>query len=568
MNTLQQLQDAAEDLKAMYSGRESLFNDMEAMYFMQWDEEAQTRRRMKNVKLTLSPDARNQLLGAVRLMTATDPIWKVRDRDSDDMADVADDIEQASAAMWDTAGRISGIPIHHDVILSGLLYDEAHIAIQPTWLLAEQFPNSARVKRAAKRTPYLFEVYNPAECFARYDRYGMAEHLRYLSVRSDRVIRDYGEVAAKVLGDRVDRDIVFLSEYWTEDMHAIWIDGSDKPILLEEHGMDFIPIASTLVYGSPNLFQSNDYSAENHVNNPFLFTLRQSGLWERQNLALTVAYTMMFAIGANPMFVYKRNSPDKQVETDFSKPGGIVYIDQNETYEPLTRNIIDPAMAQLLSLADEKITDSTIYKQALGQPLSSGTPYSTVALLSQAGRLPLVSPQRRLSWLMGEAMSIAWRWMRNDKQAYKGRQMEVAPIDIPEDMEIECSLEISMPQDHLQAANIAGMLASGEDPMTSKEWARSNLLHIEQSSEEQRRIWSEQAAKMKQSLYFAQMAQMEQMKQQQAMQAAQQQAQPQPQPGQAPQQGTPMSGPMGGQLPPEMMAAGMQGPEVPPGEQA
>lgn len=540
----------AHDLQAQYASRNTLYDEMEEMFFMESSETSRMEQVMENVKITLSPDARNALLGAVRLLIATDPVFSMT-KDTNDIGDSTDKIEKFARTMWAASGKVNDCPIHYDAVLSGMLYSDVDIAIVSTQdLLSTATGRSAayraRIEDISNRTPYLFEVRNPRDCFPRWDRLGLAEHYRRVDTNVGEVRGAWGDMA-KGLELRRSTDKVTLCEYWDLEYHTVWLDGMSEPILHAPHNLPFIPIVAMVAEGSRSLFSRVDWQRQ-----PFLFGLAKSGLWSRQNLALTVMYTMAFAIGANPMFVYKRNQAGKTLDVSFDRPGGLISIEQGEEYAPLLRQVIDPSIRESLEIATQKGMESTIYRQALGEPLGGNAPYSMVALLSQAGRLPLISPQRKIGWAIGACMEIAFKWMRVEKgkerkSQYAGQVAELNRKEIPANIEIDALLDISMPQDELQAANIANILAQGDSPLVSQDWVRKNILKIEQGADMVKQIWGERAANILASRFF--------------MEQAQRMSAPQQQPmGQAGQ-------PMQGGLPPEMMAAGGQGPMPLPGQE-
>jgi hypothetical protein len=294
---------------------------------------------------------------------------------------------------------------------------------------------------------------------------------------------------------------------------CFWMDGYDKEIKYEPHGLPLIPIVAQTVEGS-RLFDGSDY----YNQEPFLYTLQQTNLVERQNLMLTTLYTMLFAIGANPMFVDFTINPDEAPEADFTEPGGVIHYRVGESRVPMAKQIIDPSLMQGWEISQDLEAQSTIYKQTLGEPLGSNAPYSMVALLSQSGRLPLIATQRKASWAIAEALEIALKWMKSDRitatAKYETYTAELAPQDIPDDVDIRVQLEIEMPTDKLQAANAANMLAQGESPMVSKRWTREQILNIGQSEDMDREIWAEKAADIFATKFFyEQLIQLAQLKQ-------------------------------------------------------
>ena len=95
---------------------------------------------------------------------------------------------------------------------------------------------------------------------------------------------------------------------------------------------------------------------------------------------------------------------------------------------------------------------------------------------------------------------------------------------------VEATLEMRMPQDNLQSANIA--TAMKQAGLVSDEWIQSKLLQIEQPEEMYEKIWSEQAAGAIVQAQIQTMVQQQMMKvqqQQMQMQQAQQQAMQPPQ---------------------------------------
>jgi len=555
------------ELKQGLSKRDSMCKAMEDLYFMEWDEEAKVSRQIKNVKITKSPRARNALQGAIRLLIATDPMFSVPYDINGTFAKAqASKIERFVKAMWNVSGRVRGDPVHYDVVRSALLYAEVHLTLTSTKDLVDwsKGASKARQRRAedlAERTPYLFDCINPQRGYPYHTRLGLEAFATYSSVKVAEVKSVWGKLANPALGKLgtkvEDGEVVKLWEYWDLDNHFTWLDGIDVPILEAEHGLPYIPIVAQTVEGS-KLFD-DDPSKQRE---PFLYTMYKSDLWKRQNMILTVLYSMLFAIGANPMFKFVSQDPEADPNVDFSQPGGVVKLRQGEQFEPLQKQVIDPSMQQGWIMATELEGESTISRQALGDPLGASTPYSMIALLSQSGRLPLAVPQRKTSWGISELVEIALKCLKEDKREARAindaDNVLLGPDEIPKHLTVNAQLEISLPQDRLQAANTASIMAGGDDPMVSKTWVRENILSIGQSDEMTKEIWEEQVANLHARKYImdqmAQIAQAEQM----AMQ-----------PGQA--SGMPGMSQMGAPAMPQQSMPGMnsgmpQGPQ-PMGEQ-
>ena len=554
INLMKHTQDYAAHLKAQHAERNTQNTRMDNMYLLTWSDEETVKQKMKGVKITKSPDARNTIIGASRLLIATDPVFSVpRDKNDAEANTAAEPIEKAASQIWQRAGRVRGAPIQDDVVLSMLLYAEAHIAVTRTSDLVEATKGAskaaqARAEEIAANTPFIFDVWAPSTGYPDLDSLGLRAYYREVTTTAGYVLDTFGDDARRALGSQDDRYAnVVLCQFWDLDTRQIWLSGGE-PIRQEANPYPFIPIVVQLGEGS-QLFSKPEQQRQ-----PFLYTLDRTGLWERQNLALTVLYTHLFGIGANPQFLFRTSgvAPDAEPDVDWDVPGGRIRLRPGEEFAPLAKNAIDPSLLQGLEIANQKVPESTIFPQALGQSLGGNAPYSLVALLSQAGRLPLAVPQKKSGWGIAKAMQIALAWYRETGEQHPS--IDLKPAEVSQHMELEAQLEVSLPQDRLQNANIATMLT--KDNTTSMQWVRENVLKIEQSDEMDKRIFKEKASQAMAMLFiqdqlpklFADMNQ-------------------QPQPGGAAPQDMPAEQPpMQGGLPPDMAEGGMAGPEQLPME--
>lgn len=556
MQLQEQVRDRAAYLKSIHTKRNQIDDRVEQAFLMVWDEESKTRRQMENVKITKHPGARNSLMGAIRLLIAGDPIFSVPRDTNDATANMAsENVEKFVSSMWQAAGRIRQQPIHYDVVTSVLAFAETHIAVTKTSDMVEAAKGgtkAAQVKAEAMAeiTPYVFDVWDPRTGYPEIGNYGLTAFYREVATTSGQIMDEFGDAARQIYKDPKRRyDNATLCQFWDYENRFVWVDGNEQPLIQEKHGLPFIPVVVQLGEGS-RLFSKPEYQRQ-----PFLYTMLESGLWSRQNLMLTVLYTMAFAIGSNPLYVYQANQPGKQLSIDWSKPGGIAAIESNESLAPLLKQVLDPSLMTSYDIATRLAEESTIYGQTLGAPLGEDAPFSMVALLHQAGRLPLLVPQRLASWAIADAAKMALLWMKADgigaKAGYKHNLVELKVGDIPDNFELEANLDIDLPQDMLQQANVYKLLTEGDTPAASGAWARENILKIGRPKEMQQEIWSERAG----------MAMFMQYLQDQIM-AMQQRNAPEMMQGGAP--GQPSGMPQG--LPPEMMQGGMQPPEPMPGQ--
>ena len=129
MLTLSEAKAHGEELLNRYSNLHKLQDKMDEMIFMEWKNKPEN----KNLKFTISPEPRNEFLGAMRLLTATDPIINVPS-DKNDRASIekADLIERLCNAVIYQSGRIMQKPVHYDLVSSLLRYGQFHLAIIDT----------------------------------------------------------------------------------------------------------------------------------------------------------------------------------------------------------------------------------------------------------------------------------------------------------------------------------------------------------------------------------------------------------------------------------------------------
>jgi len=533
----QEFQNHANDLKSDSAARIKTMNDVEAMFMLDWVTGKPDDAVYQTV-MTVDPDPRNSTLGAVRLMTATVPTFSVpMDETVPDAGVKSDKIELWCKAVWNAAGRVRQRPVHNEAVLSAVLLNEVHMGITSTDELLKMAQNAVkdsprgpsavkRFERLAETTPFMLELYDPRTGFPEYDAYGMSAYYREVKMRTGAVLDQWGLAAQEAgLSSNNRKEMATYGDWWDDTYHVVYVN--NKPIFMAEHGLPCINIVAQVIEGSEVLFSKKEYASQ-----PFLYTTLKSGLWERKNLALTVMYASIFHLGALAQFIYEKN-PGNAVDLrpDYGVLGGLITIEKGEGFRPLDKHPVDPIIQESLALAENKITESTLYRQALGQPLGGGNaPFSAVALMNQVGRLPLVPIQKMCASSFAKVMEICLLMVRNNiggskiKASNKEGHLEVLELkkaDIPDGLTINCNVDIDLPQDDRQNAAVATQLSSGPTPLTSRRWVRESLLHIGQSAMMDKEIAQERYNDMMQQKYFAeQMAAIQQQQQQTQMQAA------------------------------------------------
>lgn len=534
----------AQDLIADYTDQKDMMEDVDKMYFMDWDDKPKGRE----FKFTTSPSARNALLGAIRIMTSTEPKFSVPfDTNRKEAKAISETIEKFCKTVWYHSGRFRGVPLEQAAIESLLRYGMMVLSITSTQDLKEMYDlNGAskaqmnQVNRLVESTPYLFEAWDPKGVYPEWGRFGLSAVYRTVEMTVAQVIDQFGEEPViKIIGDDPAglNERVQYADYWDLEKHMAWISSTvtggetviaGNPIVDKKHELPCIPIVVQTSEGS-YIDAKKEYQAI-----PFLYGVLKGELWQRQNLELTYLYTNLFQIAANPQ--YKHISPNKQDDlvVDHSVPGGRVVLGPNEDLVPLEKDVINKDMLHGLTIADQLMEESTIYRQALGGTagLGANVAFSTVSLLNQVGRMSLISPQKRGAWALGTICELMMELIKdkNELQRAKGREgfIDFDPKQIPDDLIIEAKLEVDLPQDLMSQANIAQLVTQAG--LASRRWAREEILGIGQSEEMDKEIWDDQAAMQAYQKILMAMQQMEMQQQQQqaAQQAAAQTPQNQP----------------------------------------
>jgi len=558
--TIEHAVEHALDLMASLADIKLMQKAMDEMILMDWKSDKPSRT---DLKFTVSPEARNAWLGALRILSSTDPIVSVpRDRNDINVNQVADQIEKICKAILYQSGRAAQRPVHYDLINSLVRYDEYHLAILDTQDLLDQNSDSKasraerhRLEKLAASTPYLLEPMDVKTGYWERDNYGLTCYYRVTPMSYSQALNRFGIdnlEKSEIKGNTRGSDIVYHHDYWDLTVHYAWLDSYNGTSVPEhllvgkdnngKHELPYIPIVVQVGEASP-LEGELKYRRQ-----PLLYGVWKGSLWERLNLVNTIIYSSLFAVAANPMYIHNKMQPESKLEIDYSVMGGVTSLGPGENLQLFQRDVINKDLQAGLELAEAKFAESTMYKQVMGQPLGSNTSFSAVSLLSQSGRLPLVNYQRCGGWGIATALEVMFDLMKDRGKSrtvrYLQGKLDIDPKMLPEDLLIDVKLDADLPQDKLQQTNIASMLM--QTGLVDRSWVRENVLNIGQTQDMDQAVQEERFTdymfqegltnQMRQEI-----AQEEQQKaQQQAQQAVQQfmsRAQSQMQP--PPQQGVP-----------------------------
>lgn len=533
-----EIQTHARDLKNIHAKRDAEFDEYERMYLLDWNPEGSRFEAQDMTKNTPSPSARNKVLNACRLLMSQEPVFDIRSDNYDETK--TEIVEKSISRWWEQAGRANRRPIHYDMILSACLYDEMHTAITVMDDYKVYNKEDKRAERISKITPILFQSWNPRNGYPEFDELGLCGYYREVQVRWSYIAQKYKDLLADKYTwfNRKSTENVQLKMFYDLTHYAIWIN-DEEPFVCEEHGLPCIPIDVTLANGS------QFFEREEDRRQPLLFSIMRSKLWKRESLLYTVLYSLLFTLGVTPTYVFKTDTEDN---LDIRNDGAINYVmmRKGDTIDTLdSKGILPPEVQKLSEMTSDLIDGSTIYNTAFGEKNFNSQTFSETSLLQQAGRLPLIGPQRLGGFGISSAVEMALMMMKEKGLSFQKNGINIKASEIPEDIEVKAKLDVILPQEKLQMVNIGLQMQKLGMP---DEYIQSNLLGITNTKEIKNAYVQQQAEnnliqyKIQQKLQQIQTQdqQREQQKQQQIQQAVQQtQQQLQQQPAQSIPSGQP-----------------------------
>lgn len=507
----EEIKQHANDIKSSYSKRNKEFEEYENMYLM---EATESNKGNETVKVTVSPTAHNKVTGAKRLLQSQ----KVRFDCHSNIATKAelDRLEALIDKWWRQMFSVNGKPIMNEIVHSAALYSDVHIGMTFLEDYKKYNPDDKRIARLERRTPILFEVWNPRFGYAERDALGLSAYYQELKVPFHYIKNTYGSLVKDT--NRKDSSNVTLHRFWDLENYCFWYE--DELLDCGPHELPCIPISVTSTEGS-ELFEDQEDKYE-----PLLFSLKRSSLWQRENLALTVLYTNAAAIAFTPSFKWKTDSNEPLVT---QIDDGVQYyrLNKGDDVEALTnKGVFTREISDIMSLTSDLIDSSTVYDTAFGTSGGSSS-FSESTLLAQSARLPLVPIQRNVGMAIGDIVQTALDIMRERGIDFKYGDVDIKAKDLPEDLTVDAALDVILPQERTQlAATAATIQANG---LASKEWVRSEVMGISNNDQMEKQIAQEKVADALSEYYMQKMVQELQSQDQMEQQVQQQQYQMQQQ---------------------------------------
>ena len=477
---IEQIKKNARNVIARYSARDTMLKRYREIYFM----DNMERPRNAEIdegdwKLTPSPSGRNEVVGMQRLLNTSE--FHITVKDTDEVRG-ADEIEEGLKAILRVSGEGRRARIESDAALSAVLYGSVT-------LYAESISDLLKIKtlkkykrdhlaKKQKRAPFLLRLINTEESYPEWDEDMMISHTWRYKIRGTNLTARWGV-------DAKDNNEYTVYDVFTPEYHVVWADGMNNEILAAEHGLGCLPIFTAYAGGS-DLFSKPEQQMQS-----FLYAKAKANLDKRENSLLTTLFTNIHQRGtAGPLIALDPDSLPSTITVSYQ--GGMRYITAKA--QQIDDKIIDPVIFQAKQVLDELSGQSTIQRQTLGENVGSNVPFSSLAMLSNSGKLPLVDPQRALEQVFTDAFNHILYRIRTE--VIENEQIDSA--DITEEMEIAVNLQAKLPQDSLRNAQVAQQLGD----LVSDEWKHTELLQIGDTVDMQKQQMKEQ---MKKAIFAAMM---------------------------------------------------------------
>lgn len=465
-NKIKELKEVCETIYRAHGNRISNINKYEDIYQMNWDYEAEEGDWVQPLP---SPDPHIAGKGMARLIMGSEPTLKVRS-DADDVT-FNERVEGICRSLLRSADRRGPWITMYDLAMSAIIAGECYVKVvnvedNMAFLKSRGSEGLARrYERLKEEKPFIFKVYNAKQVFPEYSDLG----LEYVVVRQIRpasqVAAFWGEDAvkgAKFTSDGYgNQNNVVYWEYQGHDYRLIYIEGAESPILARANKLDFIPWAGSIIEGSSLFEEIEDQRL------PLYYPTLKSGYWHAQSYADSLVYSLSMNLGKFPQLKLKLNNPKQDISEilDWRNLMGAIKLHVSEEAEMFEKKVLDDSIQIASGLADKRMNDMLIPKQVLGAEPENVLAFSSLNMLVQAGRLPLIPVQRMLGVIMSRMFEIPFQWAKSTGRAYPIPSYD-EPLEInPEEygsVFIEVNIRGQFAQDDAQRVAVAANAMSGE----------------------------------------------------------------------------------------------------------
>jgi hypothetical protein len=482
MNTLPQeeilsLRKRRDQIKQDYGQRNLLFEKYEDIYFMKGVQKPKDKDvDERDWKLTTSSTGRDKVTGLKRILDTSSIQIKVKEGDKD--AKNSDKIEKGLKRMLQVSGEYKKARPEKDTNLSAVLYGPVVLTVD---CLNDLITAKTKVEDGVgkyikrqletiqKRTPFLIDTMNAKESYPEWGEYGMVGHLQEYKMKGSVIKERWGETDVKDEQDYVVQDFFHYDKRLVETngktlFAGEWLTYNGKGDI---EGVTSIPIFVRYAGGS-NMFSKPEEQLQS-----FLYAYAKGEWWERENLFWTYVFTAIYTQGLpGPVIIQDPDAQNEKITVKYT--GGVKVITAKGKLENM--QVIDGDVLQLKGLMDKQNSTSTIQDQTIGGQGENAT-FSGYVMNMNAGKLPAIDAK--------EAQEQAYKdCFLHILQRIKADGIVndlISPEDIPDNVDMEVTLEPDLQQDDLRNAQIVTQL-KGSDANVSDEWLNTNLLKIADSN--------------------------------------------------------------------------------------
>jgi len=466
---VEKIKKRAKRIEDSHMAQHELFERYREIYFMKNAEKPKNSGvDDKDWKITISPSGRNEVIGMKRLLDTGEIHVEIKSEGKTYQA--SDKIEEGLKAMLRVSGEMKRARVEKDANLSAALWGPVVMRAESVDDLITAQKNEAykkRLEKMRKRTPFFISPINAEESYPEWGKFGMLAHVEKYKVA--------GAELKETWGVTCDEDKEYnVHDYLDLENRVVWADELKETIYSGPHKMDDMNVIVRYSGGSSLFFKPEEQLQS------FLYA-KAEGEWDkRENLWWTYLFTAIYREGlpGKTILVEATEGTQPEVSADYS--AGIRNIVVNGAKATaLPSNIIDGDIMQLKNMMDDVSGDSTIRGQTLGENIRGAT-FSSLAMLSSAGKLPMIDPQEAVE----QAFTDMFLHILNRIKEEGIENDLVPPADIPDDIEVIVTMEAKLPQDNLRNAQIASALGD----KVSDEWVHTNLLQIGNSEEMKKSI--------------------------------------------------------------------------------
>lgn len=478
------IKDLSRDIIDANQDRNRMLEAMDGYYQSKW-ELPQPMSRMQHIHKVVTTDPHDAVRAGTRVLSALTPNIKIAPLVNDEANRIkANEWEQVLKWYFINASMRRRATVLSDMVMSALLYDM--IAVQISYL-----PYQAKVERVIKldsprykmrmrNGPFVITVHNPQNVYPIESAVGLEAVVSTKLMRTHEVYSEWGDLATGLrdtIGNSAETQMEWVTvfDYWDNEQRYVWgvpgqtsymntpnASGGIDILSPTEHELGWIPWA--VRQGGTMLFNSSE-----HRLNPMLYSVYQSGQWETQNIAETLAISEIISYAQAPRGVVSGPTPDGVIR-DFGEPGNMIWEMPGHQYRPEQPPQMDSNLFTVVDRVSNRIDKSTVARILQNADIAPNTAFSTLNLATQTA-LGSLKPYKHLTEVgVSDVITLMLLWIQQDGEIvsgygadanFQGQQITINPDEIdPASLYIDVSLDPDVPTDRLQRINAGRILQS------------------------------------------------------------------------------------------------------------